>query len=61
MDSRCRNCGEAEETVEHVLSECPALREYRVDGNGQLFVPSLYGDVSQLRDTAGFILRALRE
>ena len=61
VDSRCRNCGEAKETVEHVLSEYPALREYRVDGNGQSFVPSLYGDVSQLRDTAGFILRALRE
>ena len=61
MDSRCRNCEEAEETVEHVLAECPALRESRVDGNVQSFVPTLDGSVSQLRDTAGFLLRALRE
>jgi hypothetical protein len=45
----------------HVLSECPALRELRVDGSGQLFVPTLYGEVSQMRDTAAFLLRALRE
>ena len=62
MDSRCINCEEAEETVQHVLSECPALRESRVDGNGQAFVPTLYGNISQLRDTqAGFLLKALRE
>ena len=61
VDSRCRNCEEAEETVQHVLSKCPALHELRVDGNGQLLVPTLYGSVSQLHDTAGFLLRALRE
>jgi hypothetical protein len=59
-DSWCRNCEEVEETFQHVLSECP-LREFKVDGNGKSFVPTLYGDVSKLRDTAAFVRRALRE
>jgi hypothetical protein len=37
------------------LPDCPALRDLRVDGNGLSFVPTLYGDVSQLRDTVAFL------
>ena len=61
FDSRCRHCLEAEETVEHLLLDCPALREERVDGNGQLFVPNLYGDLAVLRSTSVFVLRTLRD
>ena len=60
-DTRCRNCMEAEETVDHVLYECHALSSLRVGEDGRPFVPCLYGDLSDLRSTATFVLRALRE
>ena len=41
-DDRCRHCGESEETVDHVLNECPQLNELR----GRMSVTSdLYGTV----------------
>ena len=57
-DDRCRHCRESEETVDHVLYECPQLNELR----GKMSVrPDLYGNSEALRQTAQFLTEALRE
>ena len=57
-NDRCRHCGESEENVEHILRECPQLRQLR----GRLSVePDLYGNAEVLHRTAKFLTEALRE
>ena len=46
---------EEEETVEHILQECPRLASYRQDGTGDPLATALYGDVNVLRSTAELI------
>ena len=59
--AKCRNCSYPCETVEHVLFECPQLRQMR-----QVLLPpqpsvenTLYGPVAQLQNTCKFMKAAI--
>ena len=61
FDSRCRHCGLEEETVEHILRECPQLADSRKDELGNPLSLDLYGDLQALRQTASYISGAQRD